>query len=119
MYISEIKFNLKPGIDFNEARRLFDEMALPTYRKIPGLLFMTTFKYTEGWNHDNPRYIGNEWEYVHIEVYESKEAIENAHRNDLYSGANAWFQKFMEIVEKYSGTHATEIATEVTFFKSR
>ena len=105
MYISEFKYNLKPGVDINELKRLWEEMGLPTYQKIPGLLYMTTLKYTEKGDHSAP-----EWDYVWLEVWKDKEALDNAHRNDLFSGAGAWYEKFLGMVEKLLHHHAVSVS---------
>jgi hypothetical protein len=107
MYISELKYNLKPGVNPSEVQRVWEEKGLPTYQRIPGLLSMATFQYTERWDHSAP-----EWQYVWVEVWESKEALANAHKNKLFSGAREWFRIFRdEMAEKGMGHHAIQLSS--------
>jgi len=40
MVINEFRYKLKPGADVDELLRLFNELALPVYSKIPGFISM-------------------------------------------------------------------------------
>jgi len=72
MHIFELQYKLKPDADVDEGLRLFNELAAPVFRKIPGLISVDVYKY-EGVGDNTP-----EWDYVYIEVWESLEAHFNA-----------------------------------------
>ena len=111
MRIFELQYKLKSGADIEELLSLFNEIAVPIYRKIPGLISATIHKYSSA--------AGNpvEWDYVFVEVWESEEA----HRAAVgkYIGINTgselertgYYDKVMPSIEKYSMAIATPIAS--------
>ena len=111
MYIFEAQFNLKPDAVAEEMLRLFNELAVPIFRKIPGLISMSIYKYSVAG--DNPP----EWEYAWVEVWESKEAHGKAigkYIGDVKNSELAktgYYDKFLPMMEKYSMAFATPIAS--------
>jgi len=80
MCIVEVQFNLRPDTDAGEMARLFDELAVPIYRKIPGCISANVYKYEAIGDNRSPEY-----DYAFIEVWESKEANMKA-LSDKYIG---------------------------------
>ena len=110
MYIVEVQYKLKPDADVEEAKRLYNEIALPIYRKIPGLKFNAYFEY------DREPF---EWDCVYLEVWDSKEAHDKA--LGTYIGMNTdselaktgYYEKIGPMSEKYSMSGASVIASSI------
>jgi hypothetical protein len=74
MFIVQIFYNVKSGVDTSETDHLWKEIAYPIYKKIPGLLSIYTLKCTDSSETES----SHKWDYVFVEVWESKEANRNA-----------------------------------------
>jgi quinol monooxygenase YgiN len=112
MEIYESQFKLKPGVDNDEGIRLFKELAVPIYRKIPGCISATIFRYMP---------IGDttpEWDGAFVEVWESKEAHDKA-LSDRYIGSGednelaktGFYAKVGQMIEKSSDALAIPVAS--------
>jgi quinol monooxygenase YgiN len=112
MWIFEAQFKLKPEADPAEMVKLFQQLAVPIYRKIPGCISANIFKYTTDFN------IPSQWDYVFVDVWESKEANEKA-VSDGYIGLESnselaktgFYQKLGAMAEKSSMQFAELIAS--------
>ena len=71
MFIFEYRQKLKPGGDLYISD--FKEVSIPVYQKLPGFISVGVYKYepVEQWGQTE-----TEWDYVFVEVWESKEAQE-------------------------------------------
>lgn len=111
MYIFEMQYKLKPDADIDEGLRLYNEVAVPIYRKIPGLRFTAHYKYS-GTGGEPP-----EWDRVYLEVWESKEAHDKA--IGKYIGRTTpseltktgYYDKVMPMIGKYSNAFGTLLAS--------
>ena len=112
MWIFEAQFKLKPDADADEMMRLFKELAVPIYRKIPGCISASILKYTSDFG------IPPEWDYAFIDVWESKEANEKAVK-DGYIGLESnsqlartgFYEKLQAMAEKSSMAFAEQVAS--------
>ena len=112
MEIYEEQFKLKPDADPDEGVRLFYELAVPIYRKIPGCVSATVFEYKP----ISPNPI--EYDGVFVEVWESKEAHDKA-LSDKYIGPGednelaktGFYEKIGQIVERSSCALAIPVAS--------
>ena len=111
MYIFEMQYKLKSDADVDEGRRLYNEVAAPIHRKIPGLRFTAHYEYSG--TGDKPP----EWDYVYLEVWESKEAHDKAMGKYIGRGTSGelakkgYYEKVMPMVEKYSSAFGTLVAS--------
>ena len=103
MFIYELQFTLKPDAKPEELLRLFNDVAAPRFRKIPGLTSVTIVKYTPAGSKPPG------WEYAYVEVWESKEA-HDSHSRDQAETAEL-YAKFGAMVDKRSGAFATPVAS--------
>lgn len=115
MVINEFRYKLKPGADVDELLRLFNEVALPIYSKIPGFISMGIFKYGElHWEQAS-----TEWDYILIGVWESREAKEkavadgtiNIERKDKGLARTGYYDKVMPMIEKIEAAWHTPLAS--------
>ena len=102
MFVNQTFYNIKSGVDTSETERLWEEIANPIFKKIPGLLSTYTLKCT-----GSP---GNEssfkWDYVFVEVWESEEAAKNALGKfigfgDSELGRTGIYEKVLATFDKY------------------
>jgi hypothetical protein len=115
MWIFEAQFKLKPDADAGEMLRLFEELAVPIYRKTPGCISAEIFKYTADFG------IPPRWDYAFVDVWESKEANEKAVR-DGYIGMESnsqlaktgFYQKLQAMTEESSMGFAELVASTKT-----
>ena len=111
MHIFELQFTVKPGIDDDEGIRLFNELAVPILRKIPGLISVGIYEYSPAG--DNIPV----WDYVYIEVWESEEAHASAMGKYIGVGSDSelaktgYYDKIMPTIEKSSMARATLLAS--------
>ncbi len=113
MEIYEYQYKLKPGADRNEGLRIFNELAVPIYRKIPGCISAIVFEYKPI---PGPNPI--KYDYVFFEVWESKEAHEKAF-SDKYIGIGedselaktGFYEKIGQMIEEYSHALGTSLAS--------
>lgn len=111
MYIFELQYKLKPDADVGEGLRLYNDIAVPIYRKIPGLRFNAFYKYSSAG--DKPP----EWDYVYVEVWDSKEAHDKAMGKYIGLGTESelaktgYYEKVMPMIEKSSMAFATLMAS--------
>ena len=111
MYIVELQYNVKPGADIDEGLRLYKEVALSIYRKTPGLRFNAIYKY-ESIGSESP-----EWDYVYLEVWESKEAHDKALGVYIGRGTNSelartgYYEKILPMIGESSIVAATLLAS--------
>ena len=103
MFIYELQFTLKPGTKPDELLRLFNDVAAPRFRKIPGLTSVTIVKYMPAGNKPP------EWEYAYVEVWESREAHDSQARGQAETAE--LYAKFGAMVDKRSGAFATPVAS--------
>ena len=111
MYIYEMHYNLKPGTDTDELIRMFDELAVPVCRKIPGFLFCTIYQCSVRSEDKSP-----EWDYLYIEAWENKEVYDKAMKDKLIGPApgteiykTGFAEKFMSVLAESSSVWATSI----------
>ena len=111
MYIYEMRYNLKPGADINKLSSLFDELAAPLCRKIPGFLFCNTYQCSRRSEDESP-----EWDYLYIEAWENKEAYDKAINDKLIGmdpdseiSKTGLPQKLLPMIDKLSSSWGTLI----------
>ena len=111
MYIFEFQHKLKSQADADEGIRLFKELAAPVFRKVPGLISVDIYKYS-GVGSNPP-----EWDYVYVEVWESKEAHANARGKYIGMGTDSelartgYYDKVMPMIEKSAMAFATPVVS--------
>ena len=105
MFVNQIFYNIKSGVDTSETDRLWEEIAIPIYKKIPGLLATYTLKCTgvSGLPGTDSSF---KWDYVFVEVWESEEAIKNALGKftgfgDSELGRTGIYEKVLATFDKY------------------
>jgi len=110
MHISEFRYKLKPSVDHNELLSMYDELVAPICRKIPGFLSATFCKYS-GTGGSEP-----EWDYVYVETWESKEALDKALKDGILGPKpdtevykTGFLQKAFSMMEKYSFARASSV----------
>ena len=105
MYIFEYQYKVRSQADVDEGTRLFKELAVPVFRKVPGLISVDIYKYSGVG--DNPP----EWDYVYVEVWESKEAHDNANKDtgfrDSELARTGYYDKIWPMIEKSAMAYAT------------
>lgn len=111
MHIFEMQFKLKSQADEDEGLRLFKELAVPVFRKIPGLISVDFYKYSKVGE------IPLEWDYVYVEVWESEEAHKKAEGKYIGIGTDSelaktgYYDKAMPMMEKFAMAFATSIVS--------
>jgi quinol monooxygenase YgiN len=112
MCIIDFQFNLKSDVDANELSRLFDELAVPIYRKIPGCISANIYR-LDPLGEMKP----SEYSYAFIEVWEDTEANIKA-LNDRYIGLGdselkrtGFYDRFGEMIEEACAARAKPIAS--------
>jgi hypothetical protein len=68
MFYSMTFYRLKPGVDIADLSHVWDELAVPIIKKIPGLISIESYKCST-WD-GSP----SEWEYIYLETWENKDA---------------------------------------------
>jgi hypothetical protein len=102
MFVNQIFYNIKSGVDTSETDRLWEEIANPIYKKIPGLLSIYTLKCTGSSENES----SFKWDYVFVEVWESEEAAKNALGKfigfgDSELGRTGIYDKVLATFDKY------------------
>jgi cobalamin biosynthesis Mg chelatase CobN len=111
MYVFELQYKVRSQADADEGIRLFKELAVPVFRCIPGLMSVDIYKYSKAGG--NPP----EWDYVYVEVWESKEAHANAMGRYIGVGTDSelartgYYDKIMPMIEKSAMAFATPVVS--------
>ena len=101
MFISFAQFSPKPDVSEEEVESLFNDIAIPLFRSIPGCISYDLLKYL-------PDDTGTvQWDYAVMQVWESEEyrnkAIEDKiiGMGDSELNKKGFFNKFNEMMENY------------------
>jgi quinol monooxygenase YgiN len=78
MYVTTVQFKLKSGVEHSEATEHFNNIMVPVYREFPGCLGVRLFQYIWSRGDEQPG-----WDYVFVEVWKSREAVEQAKTDGL------------------------------------
>ena len=109
MYIFEFQYKVRSQADVDEGTRLFKELAVPVFRKVPGLISVDIYKYS-GAGNKLP-----EWDYVYVEVWESKEAHDKQGKYTGFSDSElsrtGYYDKVMPMIEKSASAFATPVVS--------